>query len=57
MANAGPAGQPSLPAPEEICELNAVDPQVYLTTTLAAVVNGHKRRRIDELLPWNDPLE
>ncbi|TIS94913.1 MAG: transposase domain-containing protein, partial [Mesorhizobium sp.] len=33
------------------------DPQVYLTTTLAAVVNGHKRRRIDELLPWNDPLE
>ncbi|WP_280944384.1 transposase domain-containing protein [Mesorhizobium sp. AA23] len=46
-----------LPAPEEICKLNAVDPQAYLTTTLTAIVNGHKRRRIDELLPWNDPLE
>ena len=37
----------------ETCKLNAVDPQAYLTTTLTAIVNGHKQSRIDELLPWN----
>lgn len=37
----------------ETCKLNAVDPQAYLTATLAAIVNGHKQNRIDELLPWN----
>ena len=37
----------------ETCKLNAVDPQAYLTTTLTAIVNGHKQGRIDELLPWN----
>lgn len=40
----------------ETCKLNAVDPLAYLTTTLAAIVNGHKSR-IDELLPWNYPVE
>jgi hypothetical protein len=39
----------------ETCKLNAVDPLVYLTTTLAAIVSGHKKSRIDELLPWNYP--
>jgi hypothetical protein len=39
----------------ETCKLNAVDPLAYLTTTLTAIVNGHKRNRIDELLPWNYP--
>lgn len=37
----------------ETCKLNAVDPQAYLTSTLTAIVNGHKQSRIDELLPWN----
>jgi transposase len=37
----------------ETCKLNAVDPLAYLTATLAAIVNGHKQSRIDELLPWN----
>ncbi|MBY5818443.1 transposase [Rhizobium leguminosarum] len=37
----------------ETCKLNAVDPLAYLTSTLTAIVNGHKRSRIDELLPWN----
>lgn len=37
----------------ETCKLNAVDPQGYLTTTLTAIVNGHKQSRIGELLPWN----
>lgn len=41
----------------ETCKLNAVDPQAYLTATLTAIVNGHKQSRIDELLPWNYPLE
>lgn len=36
----------------ETCKLNAVDPQMYLTATLTAIVNGHKQSRIDELLPW-----
>lgn len=37
----------------ETCKLNAVDPLAYLTATLIAIVNGHRQRRIDELLPWN----
>jgi hypothetical protein len=37
----------------ETCKLNAVDPQSYLTTTLTAIVNGHKQSRIEELMPWN----
>jgi transposase len=37
----------------ETCKLNAVDPQAYLTSTLTAIVNGHKQSRIDELLPWS----
>jgi transposase len=37
----------------ETCKLNAVDPMTYLTSTLTAIVNGHKQTRIDELLPWN----
>jgi hypothetical protein len=37
----------------ETCKLNAVDPQAYMTSTLTAIVNGHKQNRIDELLPWN----
>lgn len=41
----------------ETCKLNAVDPQAYLTSTLTAIVNGHKQRRIDELLPWNYPAK
>ncbi|MBY3476179.1 IS66 family transposase [Rhizobium laguerreae] len=36
----------------ETFKLNAVDPQMYLTATLTAIVNGHKQSRIDELLPW-----
>ncbi|MBB3978175.1 hypothetical protein GGQ64_003389 [Rhizobium azooxidifex] len=37
----------------ETCKLNAVDPQVYLTRTLSAIVRGHKQSQIDDLLPWN----
>ncbi|TPI28800.1 IS66 family transposase [Mesorhizobium sp. B3-1-9] len=37
----------------ETCKLNAIDPLAYLTTTLTAIVNGHKQSRINELLPWN----
>ncbi len=37
----------------ETCKLNSVDPLAYLTTTLTAIVNGHKQSRIDELLPWS----
>ena len=37
----------------ETCKLNIVDPHAWLTSTLTAIVNGHKQSRIDELLPWN----
>jgi hypothetical protein len=37
----------------ETCKLNAVDPQVYLTHTLSAIVSGHRQGQIDDLLPWN----
>lgn len=36
----------------ETAKLNDIDPQAYLTATLAALVNGHKQNRIDELMPW-----
>ena len=48
-------------APEEgaihLIKLNSVDSLVYLTSTLAAIVNGHRQSRIDELLQWNYPAE
>lgn len=37
----------------ETCKLNAVDPHAWLSSTLTAIVNGHKQSRIDELLPSN----
>ena len=36
----------------ETCKLNAIDPFAYLSSTLTAIVNGHKQSRINELLPW-----
>ncbi|OLP44549.1 hypothetical protein BJF95_08540 [Rhizobium oryziradicis] len=39
----------------ETCKLNAVDPLLYLNTTLTAIVTGHKQSQIVELLPWNYP--
>ena len=41
----------------ETCKLNAVDPQAYLTSTLSAIVKGHKQSQIDMLLPWNYPAK
>lgn len=37
----------------ETCKLNDVEPLAYLTSTLTAIVDGHKQSRIDELLPRN----
>jgi len=36
----------------ETCKLNAVDPSVFLTRTLTALVNGHNQHQIARLLPW-----
>ena len=37
----------------ETCKMNAIDPQAWLASTLTEIVNGHKERQIDDLLPWN----
>lgn len=37
----------------ETCKLNQIEPHTYLTGVLTAIVNGHKRKDIDQLLPWN----
>ncbi len=37
----------------ETCKLNQIEPHSYLTGVLSAIVNGHKQKDIDELLPWN----
>ena len=37
----------------ETCKLNGVEPHSYLTGILTAIVNGHKQKDIDQLLPWN----
>ena len=37
----------------ETCKLNQVEPHAYLTGVLSAIVNGHKQKEINQLLPWN----
>lgn len=37
----------------ETCKLNGVEPHSYLTSVLTAIINGHKQKDIDQLLPWN----
>ncbi len=39
----------------ETAKLNGVDPQAWLTETLARI-SDHKINRIDELLPWRYAL-
>lgn len=36
----------------ETCKLNQVEPHSYITGVLTAIVNGHKQKEIDQLLPW-----
>ena len=36
----------------ETCKLSAIDPYAYLADTLTKIVNGHRNRQLDELLPW-----
>jgi hypothetical protein len=35
----------------ETCKLNKIKPHSYLTGILTAIVNGHKQKDIDQLLP------
>jgi hypothetical protein len=37
----------------ETCKLNEIEPHSYLTGVITAIVNGHKQKNIDQLLPWN----
>ena len=37
----------------ETCKLNKIEPHSYLTGALSAIVNGHKQKDIELLLPWN----
>jgi len=37
----------------ETCKINGIEPFAYLKATLAAIANGHRQSRIDDLLPWN----
>ena len=37
----------------ETCKLNKIEPHSYLTQVLSAIVNGHKQKDIEQLLPWN----
>lgn len=37
----------------ETCKLNGVEPHSYLTDVLSAIVNGHKQKDINQLMPWN----
>ncbi|MAM26204.1 MAG: hypothetical protein CML55_12690 [Rhodobacteraceae bacterium] len=34
------------------CKMCDVDPVRYLTATLRALLDGHPKSRIDELMPW-----
>lgn len=35
------------------CKMCDVDPVSYLSNTLRALLDGHPRSRIDDLMPWN----
>ena len=35
----------------ETCKMNAVDPHAWLTTTLTAIVKGHRQSKIQDMLP------
>jgi hypothetical protein len=37
----------------EICKLNTIDPNAWLTSTLVAIMNDQKQFWIGELLQWN----
>lgn len=37
----------------ETCKLNLIEPHSYLSGALTAIVNGHKQKDINLLLPWN----
>ncbi|TLP60281.1 transposase domain-containing protein [Parasedimentitalea maritima] len=37
----------------ETCKLNQVEPHSYQTGILTAIVNGHRQKDIEQLLPWN----
>jgi transposase len=37
----------------ETCKLKKIEPHSYLTGVITAIVNGHKQKHIDQLLPWN----
>jgi len=34
-------------------KMNQIEPHSYLTGFLTAIVNGHKQKHIDHLLPWS----
>ena len=36
----------------QTAKLNRVNPEAYLTDTLASIADGHPINRIDELMPW-----
>ncbi|KID12329.1 transposase [Rhodobacteraceae bacterium PD-2] len=35
------------------CKMSDVDPVRYLAEILRALLDGHPKSRIDELMPWN----
>jgi len=37
----------------ETCKLNKIEPHSYLAGVITAIVQGHKQKHIDQLLPWN----
>jgi transposase len=37
------------------CKLNDVDPAAYIARTLEAIIDGHPKSRIDDLMPWHFP--
>ena len=40
----------------ETCKLNHIEPHSYITAVLTAIVNDHKQKDFDQLLPWNDAV-
>jgi hypothetical protein len=37
------------------CKMSSVNPLTYIAETLRAILDGHPKSRIEDLMPWNFP--
>lgn len=51
--DAGAQNRAMLASLIETCKLNGAEAHSYLTGIITAIINGHKQKHIEQLLPWS----